>query len=101
MAMVAVAHHDGGRGDLIVPAAPALADVRALGLLAHRGELEPTQLAFDLHVLLPLGHDPLQPIRLAQVLLLLCLRSTRRRASVHFCQTLEARGLSRRAWRFE
>lgn len=71
-----MAHHDGSGGDLVVAAAPALANVGALSLLAHGGQLEPTQLALNLHILLPLRHDALQPVRLAQVLLLLRLRTS-------------------------
>ena len=80
-----MAHHDGGGGDLVVAAAPALADVGALGLLAHGGQLEPAQLALDLHVLLPLRHHALQPVRLAQVLLLLRLRVSSAAVPQYYC----------------
>mmetsp|Transcript_51494 Transcript_51494/g.164683 ORF Transcript_51494/g.164683 Transcript_51494/m.164683 type:complete len:284 (-) Transcript_51494:196-1047(-) len=64
--------HDGRRGALPglgVPP-PALADVGALRLLAHRGELELPQLRLDLGVLLATREDgALEPVGLAGLLL--------------------------------
>lgn len=57
--------HDGGCGRVPVAPAPALSDIRTLGLLAHRMQLQIPQLLLYLRVALPSGHRrPLHPLRL-------------------------------------
>lgn len=62
--------HDGGRGGPRLAAGPALAQIRALGLLADRVELQFPQLLLDLHVLLAPGDRLRHPLGLRQRLLL-------------------------------
>ena len=63
-------YHYGSRGRTVLPSAPALADVGAPGLLAHRVQVQRAELFLQFAEVLPRGYGGLQPGRQPQPLAL-------------------------------